>query len=55
MLARDRAKYLRAIGNKLRENSELLGKIETIDTGKLYRETYQQAKYIAEYLSLIHI
>ena len=49
MLARDRAKYLRAIGNKLRENSELLGKIETIDTGKLYRETYQQAKYIAEY------
>ena len=47
MLARDRAKYLRAIGNKLRENSELLGKIETIDTGKLYRETYQQAKYIA--------
>ena len=36
MLARDRAKYLRAIGNKLRENSELLGKIETIDTGKLY-------------------
>jgi acyl-CoA reductase-like NAD-dependent aldehyde dehydrogenase len=49
MLARDRAKFLRAIGNKLRENSELLGKIETIDTGKLYRETYQQAKYIAEY------
>ena len=49
MLARDRAKYLRAIGNKLRENSELLGKIETIDTEKLYRETYQQAKYIAEY------
>ena len=46
MLARDRAKYLRAIGNKLRESSELLGKIETIDTGKLYRETYQQAKYI---------
>ena len=36
MLARDRAKFLRAIGNKLRENSELLGKIETIDTCLLY-------------------
>ena len=45
MIARDRAKYLRAIGNKLRENSELLGKIETIDTGKLYRETYQPVSY----------
>ena len=49
MIARDRAKYLRAIGNKLRENSELLGKIETIDTGKLFRETNKQANYIAEY------
>jgi aldehyde dehydrogenase (NAD+)/betaine-aldehyde dehydrogenase len=27
----------------------LLGKIETIDTGKLYRETKKQANYIAEY------
>ena len=27
MIARDRAKYLRAIGNKLRENSELLSLI----------------------------
>ena len=33
----------------LRENAELLGKIETIDTGKLYRETNKQANYIAEY------
>ena len=30
MLARDRAKYLRAIGNKLRENSELLGKLKQL-------------------------
>ena len=42
-------KYLRAIGNQLRENAEMLGEIETIDTGKLYRETYKQANYIAEY------
>ena len=44
-----RAKYLRAIADELRENAEHLGKIETIDTGKLYRETRTQANYIAEY------
>ena len=49
LLPRERAKYIRAIGNKLRENAELLGKVETIDTGKLYRETHKQANYIAEY------
>ena len=49
LLPRERAKFLRAIGNKLRENAELLGKVETIDTGKLYRETHKQANYIAEY------
>ena len=49
LLPRERAKYLRAIGNQLRENAEMLGEIETIDTGKLYRETYKQANYIAEY------
>jgi len=43
LLPRQRAKYLRAIANQLRENSEMLGKIETIDTGKLYRETKTQA------------
>jgi len=49
MMPRDRAKFLRAIGNKLKENAELLGEIETIDTGKLFRETNKQANYIAEY------
>ncbi len=44
-----RAKYLRAIAIQLRENAELLGKIETIDTGKLFKETKAQANYIAEY------
>ena len=49
ILPRERAKYLRAIGQKLRDNAKLLGKIETIDTGKLFRETNKQANYIAEY------
>ena len=48
LLPKERARYLRMIGDKLRENAEHLGKIETIDTGKLYRETYKQANYIAE-------
>ena len=46
---RDRAKYLRLIADQLRENAQHLGKIETIDTGKIYRETKTQANYIAEY------
>ena len=49
LFPKERAKYLRAIANQLRENAELLGKIETIDTGKLFRETKTQANYIAEY------
>jgi (Z)-2-((N-methylformamido)methylene)-5-hydroxybutyrolactone dehydrogenase len=46
---RERAKYLRLIADELRANAEHLGKIETIDTGKLLRETKTQASYIAEY------
>ena len=46
---RERAKYLRSIADQLRANAEHLGKIETIDTGKLYKETKTQANYIAEY------
>ena len=46
---RDRAKYLRLIADQLRENAEHLGKVETIDTGKIYRETKTQAHYNAEY------
>jgi len=49
LFPRERAKYLRTIASQLRENAELLGKIETIDTGKLFRETKTQANYIAEY------
>ena len=46
---KDRAKYLRSLANQLRENAEHLGTIETIDTGKIFRETKTQANYIAEY------
>ena len=34
LFPRERGKFLRKIGNQLRENAELLGKIETTDTGK---------------------
>ena len=46
---RDRAKYLKSLANLLRDNAEHLGTIETIDTGKIFRETKTQANYIAEY------
>ena len=49
LMPRERANYLRAIANQLRENAKMLGEIETIDTGKLFRETKMQANYIAEY------
>ena len=49
LFPRERGKFLRKIGNQLRENSELLGKVETTDTGKLFKETNKQANYIAEY------
>ena len=49
LFPRERAKYLKAIADQLRENSEILGKIETVDTGKLFKETKTQANYIAEY------
>ena len=48
IVTKERAKYLRAIADKLRKNAELLGEIETIDTGKLLRNK-KQANYIAEY------
>ena len=46
---KERAKYLRLLADQLRENAEHLGTIETVDTGKLFRETKTQANYIAEY------
>jgi len=46
---RERAKFLKNIAEQLRSNAEHLGKIETIDTGKLFKEIKTQATYIAEY------
>ena len=45
----ERGKCLRKLGDLLADNSESLGRIETIDTGKMLKETRWQAKYIAEF------
>jgi len=44
-----RGKYLRRLAELLDEKSEQLGRIETVDTGKMLKETRWQAKYIAEF------
>ena len=49
MTPTERGRHLRRLGDVLAENSEELGRIETIDTGKLLKETRWQAKYIAEF------
>ena len=49
ILPNHRGKFLRAIGDQLKENAEMLGTIETRDTGKMFKETKFQANYIAEY------
>ena len=49
ILPNQRGQFLRLIGNQLKENAELLGKIETRDTGKMFKETKFQANYIAEF------
>ena len=46
----ERGKCLRKLGDLLADHSENLGRIETIDTGKMLKETRWQAKYIAEFL-----
>lgn len=45
----ERGKYLRRLATLLDKKSEHLGRIETIDTGKMLKETRWQAKYIAEF------
>jgi acyl-CoA reductase-like NAD-dependent aldehyde dehydrogenase len=47
--ATTRGKALRGLGDLLAEKSAVLGKIESVDTGKLFKETQWQAGYIAEY------
>ena len=45
----ERGKYLRKLADLLAERSEELGRSETVDTGKMLKETRWQAKYIAEF------
>ena len=45
----ERGKYLRRLAEVLDEKSEHLGRSETIDTGKMLKETRGQEKYIAEF------
>ncbi|MEM7196636.1 MAG: aldehyde dehydrogenase [Pseudomonadota bacterium] len=45
----DRGHCLRRLGDLLVEHSEFLGEIETRDTGKMFKETRWQAKYISEF------
>lgn len=49
MTPTQRGKCLARLGDLLAKNSERLGRIETTDTGKMYKETAWQAKYIAEF------
>ncbi len=49
MSATERGHCLRRLGDLLAEESEALGRIECIDTGKLFKETRWQAAYIAEF------
>ena len=45
----ERAHYLRLLADKMLEHAEHLGRIETIDSGKLFTETKFQAQYMHDY------
>ena len=47
--ATERGRYLRKLAELLADKSEELGRTETIDTGKMLKETRWQAKYISEF------
>ncbi|MCV2871640.1 aldehyde dehydrogenase [Defluviimonas sp. WL0050] len=49
MLPSARGRCLRKLGDLLAQKSEELGRTESIDTGKMLKETRWQAKYIAEF------
>ncbi|MGR3312224.1 aldehyde dehydrogenase [Roseovarius indicus] len=49
MTPTQRGKCLRKLGDLLADRSEELGRTETIDTGKMLKETKWQATYIAEF------
>ncbi|WP_350334011.1 aldehyde dehydrogenase [Coralliovum pocilloporae] len=45
----ERGRCLRRLADLLVDHSEDLGRIETLDTGKMFKETRWQAKYISEF------
>jgi len=45
----ERGRHLRKLADLLADKSEELGRTETIDSGKMLKETRWQAKYIAEF------
>ena len=45
----ERGRALRKLADLLGDRSEDLGRAETVDTGKLFKETRWQAKYIADF------
>ena len=49
MTATQRGHCLRKLADLLVDKSEAFGTVETIDTGKLLKETRWQARYIAEF------
>ena len=51
MTPTERGKRLRRLAELLAARSEALGEIETRDTGKMFKETRWQARYISEFLT----
>ena len=51
MTPTERGNYLRKLADVLASKSEELGKVETIDTGKMLKETKWQAKYISQFFN----
>ncbi len=49
MMPSERGKCLRKLADLLGERSEALGRTESLDSGKMLKETRWQAKYIAEF------
>lgn len=49
MTPTERGRLLRKLADLLAEKSEELGRTESVDTGKMLKETRWQAKYIAEF------
>lgn len=49
MTATSRGKLIRRLADLIDANAERLGDIETVDSGKLARETRSQTRYVADY------